>query len=171
MEIADSEASPPSGVWPLRMRAVEQLHERAIGDSAGHVAQLHQAVQPQLANAREIFLTQRRTHDHRREHRHGWTQEAAQHRQRQQRRVGTNVGIELCADTGERLVHVNGRQRARALVESMSAVMAASPRGRQGRRQHRDGSTASPSRPESRRDARSTREGCSRAPSARWPET
>ena len=45
------------------MRAVEQLQERAIGDRAGHVAQLGQPVQPQLADAREVGLAQRRADD------------------------------------------------------------------------------------------------------------
>ena len=47
----------------VRMRAVEQLEERAVGDGAGHVAQLRQPVQPQLPHAREVVLPQRRTHD------------------------------------------------------------------------------------------------------------
>ena len=47
----------------VRMRAVQQPDERAIGDRARHVAQLRQPVQPQLAHALEVGLGERRPRD------------------------------------------------------------------------------------------------------------
>ena len=40
------------------MLAVQQLHERPIGDGAGHVAQLRQPMEPKLPHAREVGLAQ-----------------------------------------------------------------------------------------------------------------
>ena len=100
------------------MRAVQQPDERAIGDRAGHVAQLRQPVQPQLAHAREVVLSQRRPRDDVGEQRE---RRAAANRLRTvtlaTRRVGADVGVELRAEARERLVHLDRGAVAAALVE------------------------------------------------------
>ena len=102
------------------MRAVQQPHERAVGDRAGHVAQLRQPVQPQLADAREVGLGKRRARP---------TMSAEQRRaprsaNRVERRHAERASrpsrcrMSSCAPIArERLVHLDRRPIAAALVE------------------------------------------------------
>ncbi len=99
------------------MRAVDQPQERAIGDGAGHVAHLRQAVQPQLPYAREIALAQRGADDHVRQDRERALGESAEDGDAGDRRVRSDVGVELRAEARQRLVHLDRRTIAAALVE------------------------------------------------------
>ena len=99
------------------MRAVQQLQERAIGDGARHVADLREPVQPQLPDAGEIALPERRAHDDVRQQREGALGEAAEDRDAGDRRVRADVGVELRAQPRQRLVHLDRGAIAAALVE------------------------------------------------------
>ena len=46
----------------VRMRAVHDLHERAVGDRRRHVANLHEPRQPELPDAIEVGRVEPRTH-------------------------------------------------------------------------------------------------------------
>ena len=102
---------------PVRMRAEQQTDERPIGNRPRHVANLRQPMEPQLPHANEILLAQRRPGHHvgqQRERRRG---EAAEHGDAHQRRVRTDVGVELRADRRQRLVHLNRGPAPAAFVE------------------------------------------------------
>ena len=99
------------------MRAVEQPEERAIGDRAGHVAQLRQPMQPQLPDAHEVRFAQRRPRDHVGEQPRPRSAKRLSAVTLSERRVGADVGVELRAEPRERLVHLDRRAIAAAFVE------------------------------------------------------
>ena len=99
------------------MRTVEQPHEGAVGDGAGHVAKLGQAMEPKLTNAREIRFGQRRTSDDVGEQPEAAVGALRKRRDRDERRIRSDVGIELRADARERLVHADRRAVAAAFVQ------------------------------------------------------
>ena len=80
------------------MVAIQQADERAIGNRCWHVAQLREAMQAQLANAHEIAFGERRPHHHIRHEREPTIGKPAQRRHADQRRVRSDVDIELCAN-------------------------------------------------------------------------
>jgi hypothetical protein len=126
------------------MLPVEQLQERAIGERAGHVAQLREAVQPQLADPREIVVAQRRPRDDVREQRQHRLREAAEHGDAHHGRVGADVGVELRAEPRQRFVDLNRRPIAAALVEHVGrhgrqSVLTGGIRGRAATNQQREG--------------------------------
>ena len=51
------------------MVRIQQLGEGAVGERRRHVAQLHEPVEPQLADAIEVPLVEPRTDEHVGEHR------------------------------------------------------------------------------------------------------
>ena len=107
----------PDRRMAVRMRAVEQPEKRAIGERAGHVAQLRQAVQPQLPHAREVVLAQRRAHDDVGEQAERALREAAENGDARHRRVGSDVGVELRAEARERFVDLDRGSLAAPFVE------------------------------------------------------
>ena len=102
---------------PVRMRAVKQFEKRAIGDRGRHVAELGQAMQPELAHAGEVGVAQRRPGDHVGEQLQCARGEAAEHGDAGDGRVRSDVGVELRAEPRERLVHLDRRAIAAAFVE------------------------------------------------------
>ena len=169
------------------MRAVEQPHERAIGDGAGHVAQLRQPVQPQLADAREVGLAQRRPRGDVGEQRQRRCGEAAERGDGQQRGVGADVGIELRAEARQRFVNLDGRAVAAALVQHVDGdrrqpffaerIVGGAALHEQHQRHDRDRRVTDASRRAARRQRRlldrreAKRAGRRRAPAARLRST
>src|SRR5436309_547500 len=78
-------------------------------------------MEPQPSDAEEVLLAQCRTHDDVREKHEGASGEAAEHCHAGDRRVGSDVSVELSAETSELLVHLDGRSVAAALVEHVGA--------------------------------------------------
>ena len=111
----------------VRMRAVEQLEERAVGDRAGHVAQLRQPVQAQLAHAREVVVAQRRTRRRRR------TAGRARDRAKRLRTVtlatvaSEPMSVSNCAPRRASASCISIAERSPLPSSSMSAVTAARP--------------------------------------------
>ena len=101
----------------VRVLGVEQLDERPIRDRARHVAQLGQPVQPELPDALEVGLGQRRPRDHVGEQREPTIREPGQRRHRRVRGVGADVGVELRADPRQILVQTDRGPVAAPLVE------------------------------------------------------
>ena len=101
----------------VRVRAVQQLQERAIGERGRHVAQLRETMQAELADAREIALAQRRPDDDVGEKRERAVGKAAEHGGTHRQRVRSDVGVELRADAGQLFVNLNRRAAAAPLVE------------------------------------------------------
>jgi len=101
----------------VRMRAVEQLQERAIGDGPRHVAQLREPMQPQLTHAGEIVLADRGAHHDVRQQLECALREAAEDRDARHRRIRSDVGVELRAQPRQRFMHLDGGAIAAAFVE------------------------------------------------------
>ena len=99
------------------MLAVEQPQEGAVGDGRRHVAELRQAVQAQLPHARHIVIVHRRPDDDVGEQRQGAVREPGEDGEAGDDAVRPDVGVELRAEPRERLVHLDRRSIAAALVE------------------------------------------------------
>ena len=104
----------------VRVRAVHDLHERAIGNGGGHVANLHQARQAKLADAIEVGDVEPRANHAIGEERQGLLRKFRKGRHGEHRRVGRDVGFEVGADAREGRVDVDRRQVARALVHHVA---------------------------------------------------
>ena len=104
-------------VW---VRAVHDLHEGAIGDGGGHIANLHQARQAKLAYAIEIGDVEPGPNHTIGEERQGLLRKFREDCHREHRRVGGDVGFEMSADAREGGVDVDRRQVAGALVHHVA---------------------------------------------------
>ena len=104
----------------VRVRAVHDLHEGAIGDGGGHVANLHQARQAKLADAIEVGDVEPRPNHTIGEERQGLLRKFREDCHREHRRVGGDVGFEMSADAREGGVDVDRRQVAGALVHHVA---------------------------------------------------
>ena len=124
----------------VRMRAIDELHEGAIGDRGRHVADLDESRQPQLPEPVEVRFRQPRPDDavgHQGERLAAETREACHG---QHGRVRRDIGIEMRTDAGKCRVDVDGRLLAAALVQHVrrnggEALIALEIGGR-SRRQH-----------------------------------
>ena len=105
---------------PVRMRAVERGGKRAIRDRRRHVAQLTQTVCAQLPHALELVFRKLRPRDDVGHQLEGATPEPRQRRERQERRVGTDLGVELRPEPRQRLVQLECAVIAGALVEHVA---------------------------------------------------
>ena len=99
------------------MLAVEETDERAVRHCRGHIAQLNEAVQPQLTDPREVVLGERGMHGHVRQNRKSSIQEPVEDGHRDRRGVRSQISVELRADAGKRLVHLDRRAPAAPFVE------------------------------------------------------
>ena len=102
------------------MVAVNQLGEGAVGERRRHVANLHETIEPQIADAFEVTDVEPRTSRHLREERRAAVGEPRQHGQAEKRRVGSDFGVELCADASERFVERQRVEIAAAFVEQVA---------------------------------------------------
>ena len=127
---ARSDPSDADRQVAVRMVAIEQLRERAIGQRRRHVLQLQQPVQPQIADAIELALLEPRADQHVAHQLEAAIEIALERRQAEDGGVVTDVDVELRADAAERLVDVE-RRRSPQPSSSMSPVIAARP-GRSG---------------------------------------
>ena len=101
----------------VRRIAVQQPGERAVGDHAGHVAQLDEPVQPQLTHPHEIGFAECGPHDDLGQQLEAALGETTESGHAEERRVRADVDVELRADSRELLVHLDGRPRPRPFVE------------------------------------------------------
>ena len=101
----------------VRMVAVQQLQKGPVRDGPRHVAKLGEAMEPQLAHAIEIRFAQRRPDDDVRQQRERAIGEPAQHGRADDDRVRSDIGVELRADSRERLVDFDCRAVAAPFVE------------------------------------------------------
>ena len=101
----------------VRVIAVEQLREHAIGERRRHVAELQQTIEPQLAHAIELALLQTRPDQHVGDQLEPLIEKPAERRQADQRRVVADVGVELRTDPSQRFVDVERRAVPAPLVE------------------------------------------------------
>jgi len=105
---------------PVRMMAIEELGEGAIGQRRRHLLQLQQPVEPQVADAIELALLEARLEQHVAHQLEAAREIALQRRQAEHGRVVPDVDVELRADPAERLVHVQGGAIAAAFVEHVA---------------------------------------------------
>ena len=104
----------------VRMRAVDDLHERAIGNRRWHVANLDEPRETELADAVEIRDVEPRANHAVGKERQGLPRVLRQRRYREYRRVGGHVGLEMRAEAGKGRIHVDGRQVAGAFVHHVA---------------------------------------------------
>ena len=102
------------------MRSVEQPHEKTLRDSGGHFAELQQAIDAQIADAREVPLVEPGRADHVREDGQPLLRRSRERRQADQRGVGADFRIQLCAEPAEALVHCERVEAAAPLVQEIA---------------------------------------------------
>ena len=96
------------------MVPIEELRVRAIGERRRQVAHLHQPVEPQLADPLEVGALQARPAQHVGQKDDRAIGEARQARERQDRRVRPDLGVEVSADAAERVVQLERRRDRRS---------------------------------------------------------
>ena len=120
------------------MRAVQQADVRALGKRRRHVTELYQPVQAEIADSRELPLFEPRPDGHLGEDLECPRRKAFEPGHGQQRRIRPNLGIELGADPGERIVQRQRVEIAAPFVEQITGDGGeAVPIGRIGRRSDR----------------------------------
>ncbi len=104
----------------VRVRAVQSLREHALGNSRRHVAQLQQTIQPQVADTFEVGGLEARARQHLGEQRHRRRLRAFERRQANERRVGSNLGVQLSPKPAKSLVQRQRIELAATFVEQIT---------------------------------------------------
>ena len=136
-------------VVPVGMVAVERLHVGAIGPGLRLRAHLPQPIEPQAAHPLHVGLGEARAGQQIGEQRHRPRRMTGQRGQRDHRRVGPDLDVEVGADAGERIGQPRPVEIAGAVVEQIGGKrrqpgpvrrIGRRPAGHQGHaRHHRDG--------------------------------
>ncbi len=101
------------------MAAIEAAHEQQVGQRRRRVAQLPETVHAQAGDPGHVRWVQSRPFGHVHEQLDGPFPMTRQREHREHGRVVADVGVELAADAGQRLVQRLHRQRRRAFVEEV----------------------------------------------------
>ena len=119
----------------VRVLAVEGRRERAIRERGRHAHELPEAIGPQLTHAIEFLGDEARTGHQIRQQRERAIPELRERRQREERGIGPDFGVELGPDARQRLVQLERAEIARALVQHVARQRReARASGRIGRR-------------------------------------
>ena len=140
----------------VRMRAVDHLHERAVGNRRRHVANLHEPRQPELSNAIEVSRLEPWPNHTVGKQRQRWPRELRERGHAEHRCVRGHVGIEVRAKPGKGSIHVDGRQISGPFVhqvgryrgEPLEPFKIGGRSGRQCKYECHDGKGAVVGRPE-----------------------
>ncbi len=101
----------------VRMVAEEQPAERAVRQRRRHVAQLHQPVDAKFAQAPELVRIERGPRQDVGQQPQPSAGEACEHRERDHRRVGSDLGVDRRADAAQFLLQLDGCPPARPFVQ------------------------------------------------------
>ena len=104
---------------PVRMIAIEQPRQCALGQRRRVIAQLLQALEAELANALDIRLREIGIDHHLGEQRHRGIQESRDRRQRHDSRVRADIDVEIGAQTREGVRDLQRRTSGAALVQEV----------------------------------------------------
>ncbi len=102
------------------MRPVEPFGEHALGDGRRHVAHLQEPIETQIAHTLEVTRVQPRPDEHVGDERQRRGRGPLERRQADERRVGTDLGIDLRAEPAERFVQRERIEVAAPFVEEVA---------------------------------------------------
>jgi hypothetical protein len=100
----------------VRVLSVDEPQERPFGDGGGDILQLTQAIEPQLADARELALLETWPRHQVGQQPRAARREPGQRGQREVGRITADVHVVVGTDSRERIGHLDRAQRAGALI-------------------------------------------------------
>ena len=102
---------------PVGVRGVQQPKECAFRDGRREIRELTESIEPELANTLEVSAMHGRRHQHLGQQRCPTRRKPRQRRQREQRRIRTDLDVILGANPRQGVRHVDGGERTRAFVD------------------------------------------------------
>src|SRR4029453_11297379 len=83
----------PDGKMTVGMRPVDEAQKGPLGDSRGHILELAQTIEPQLAHAHEVVVAEAWSSQQLRQQCRATIREARQRGQRKRRGIGTDLYV------------------------------------------------------------------------------